>query len=181
MKQAESGRSLIEMLAVIGIIGVLSVGVITGVRWGLVSGGSFSLQADVESAAQQLQELCAWSNGWRDCSFTTDDIQEILPEDLTYSYPGDSFSLASSSVPVRVCRRLMNPLYTNWNEDLIERVVIDNCSGNDYCQCDGSGCYLRDDKVCSNAEGSCTEVPWDRTCGSSSMNSSVEMKFYVVK
>ena len=163
MKQAESGRSLIEMLAVIGIIGVLSVGIITGVRWGLVSGGSFSLQADVESAAQQVQELCAWSNGWSDCSYTSNDIQDILPENLGYSQSGNEFVLTASSVPVRVCRRLMNPLYTTWNQNLIKSIKIPGytCS---------SGCSI----------SSLTESTWRTACGGA-FGGDVTMEFYVVE
>ena len=171
MKQAESGRSLIEMLAVIGIIGVLSVGIITGVRWGLVSGGSFSLQADVESAAQQVQELCAWSNGWSDCSFTSDDIQDILPENLGYSKSdsGNEFVLTASSVPVRVCRRLMNPLYTTWNQNLIKSIRITGSGSSDTCS-NGNGCSI----------SSLTESTWRTACGGA-FGGDVTMEFYVVE
>ncbi len=169
MKQAESGRSLIEMLAVIGIIGVLSVGIITGVRWGLVSGGSFSLQADVESAAQQVQELCAWSNGWSDCSFTSDDIQDILPENLGYSKSdsGNEFVLTASSVPVRVCRRLMNPLYTTWNQNLIKSIKIPGSGSSYTCS---NGCSI----------SSLTESTWRTACGGA-FGGDVTMEFYVVE
>lgn len=167
MKQAESGRSLIEMLAVIGIIGVLSVGIITGVRWGLVSGGSFSLQADVESAAQQVQELCAWSNGWSDCSFTRNDIQDILPENLGYSQPDNEFVLTASSVPIRVCRRLMNPLYTTWNQNLIKSIKIPGSGG--YYTC-SNGCSI----------SSLTESTWRTACGGA-FGGDVTMEFYVVE
>lgn len=157
MKQAESGRSLIEMLAVIGIIGVLSVGIISTVRWGLVSGGAFSLQADVESAAQQLQELCAWNGSWGECGPQTTDLD--LPSSLTLKEGAVGILQTTETVPVRVCRRLLNPAYTNWSEDLIASISVGG-SANGVPLSDGI---------------------WQNACGGSSFGSPVTMEFTVVK
>ena len=164
MNQAESGRSLIEMLAVIGIIGVLSVGVISTVRWGLVSGGAFSLQADVESAAQQLQELCSWNNDWKDCSYNCPenncDIDKPASLKLVNTGENADGILTAENVPVRVCRRLLNPTYTNWSEDLIKSIAVGNGEAKDVPLPEGY---------------------WQGACGGACSTGSVTMKLYVLK
>lgn len=165
MNQAESGRSLIEMLAVIGIIGVLSVGVISTVRWGLVSGGAFSLQADVESAAQQLQELCSWNDDWPDCQYQCPDNNCDIdkPASLKLEKTGENADgiLTAENVPVRVCRRLLNPTYTNWSKDLIEEIT--------------TSAYT------SSIPIPLPENKWQDACGKSSFGKPVTMKFHVLK
>jgi len=167
MNQAESGRSLIEMLAVIGIIGVLSVGVVSTVRWGLVSGQTFSLQADVESAAQQLQELCSWNSSWEDCQPQSTDLD--LPKNFKVVVNGETDlelkvcqvdDECKGVVPVRVCRRLLNPTYTNWTEDLIESITVNSGSAIPLPLSDGI---------------------WKTACGSSSFAPAVTMEFTVIK
>lgn len=163
MNQAESGRSLIEMLAVIGIIGVLSVGVISTVRWGLVSGQTFSLQADVESAAQQLQELCSWNGDWDDCNAKTTDLD--LPSSLTLK-EGTGILQTTEAVPVRVCRRLLNPTYTNWTEDLVGSIYIVETGRSELIP------------IPDNDEG--REI-WKTACGTSAFGPPVTMEFTVIK
>lgn len=167
MNQAESGRSLIEMLAVIGIIGVLSVGVISTVRWGLVSGKTFSLQADVESAAQQLQELCSWNGDWDECNAKTTDLD--LPSSLTLKEEADGILQTTEAVPVRVCRRLLNPTYTNWTEDLVGsiKIIIPNGPTN-----------TKSIPIPDTDEG---RNYWKSACGTSASGSPVTMEFTVIK
>lgn len=123
MKQNESGRSLIEMLAVIGIIGVLSVGVVSGIRWGLVGGGSFKLQSEIESMAQQVQDLCAWE-GLEDCTIMEGDIE--LPTGWSIVTSGDYETqyIQVPNVKQRICRRFVNPFYVNWTQGTIERIQV---------------------------------------------------------
>ncbi len=154
MNQAESGRSLVEMLAVIGIIGVLSIGIISGIRWGVVSGGAFRLQNAVESAAQELQGLCAWNTDWDRCAPKANDFD--YSDELIFVDKTSYFEV--KNVSQRVCRRLLNPNYTTWTKGLIG-----------YVEVGGSSYSIPP-----------AEDAWRSICGGA-FGGDVSMKFYVEK
>lgn len=60
----EQGRSLVEMLAVVSIIGVLTVGAISAATYGLKSMNLASLYETVESTASGVSDLYSWSRAY---------------------------------------------------------------------------------------------------------------------
>jgi type II secretory pathway pseudopilin PulG len=56
----ESGRSLIEMLAVIGIISMITIGAISGMQYGMQTLHSSSAFDLVETAARDVLDLFSW-------------------------------------------------------------------------------------------------------------------------
>lgn len=60
----EQGRSLVEMLAVVCIIGVLTVGAISATSYGLKSMNLVSLYEAVESTASGVSDLYSWSRAY---------------------------------------------------------------------------------------------------------------------
>lgn len=60
----EQGRSLVEMLAVVCIIGVLTVGAISATSYGLKSMNLVSLYETVESTASAVSDLYSWSRAY---------------------------------------------------------------------------------------------------------------------
>lgn len=60
----EQGRSLVEMLAVVCIIGVLTVGAISATSYGLKSMNLVSLYETVESTASGVSDLYSWSRAY---------------------------------------------------------------------------------------------------------------------
>lgn len=135
MNQNESGRSMAEMMAVLGIIGTLTVGVLAGIRWGLVSGGAFKLQNDVEYAAQEVQELCAWNNSWDDCAASSGDVDNWPSSLSTNNFTsavedGEEYLVLKTKdkISVRQYRRMINAAYTTWAPGLLHKVVLSDCS-----------------------------------------------------
>ena len=60
----EQGRSLVEMMAVLCIIGVITVGAISATSYGLQSMNLVSLYETVESTARGVSDLYSWSRAY---------------------------------------------------------------------------------------------------------------------
>lgn len=60
----EQGRSLVEMLAVLSIIGVLTIGAISATTYGLKSMNLASLYETIESTASGVSDLYSWSRAY---------------------------------------------------------------------------------------------------------------------
>ena len=60
----EQGRSLVEMMAVLCIIGVITVGAISATSYGLQSMNLVSLYETVESTASGVSDLYSWSRAY---------------------------------------------------------------------------------------------------------------------
>ena len=61
MKQNENGRTLLEMLGVLAIIGVITVGAMSGLKFGTDSLRATALHEMVESTASGVADLYSWS------------------------------------------------------------------------------------------------------------------------
>ncbi len=60
----EQGRSLVEMLAVLSVIGVLTIGAISATTYGLKSMNLASLYETIESTASGVSDLYSWSRAY---------------------------------------------------------------------------------------------------------------------
>lgn len=62
----QSGRSMIEMLAVIAIMGIIVVSATIGINQGMVKYNSSKLHTDMQSIADDVYNLYNWSRGYPD-------------------------------------------------------------------------------------------------------------------
>lgn len=60
----QSGRSMIEMLAVIAIMGIIVVSATIGINQGMVKYNSSKLHTDMQSIADDVYNLYNWSRGY---------------------------------------------------------------------------------------------------------------------
>ena len=125
----QSGRSLLEMIAVVGIIGLLTVAGFSGLGGGTASMRATSAQYDIEEYAKRMIELNAWN---RDGSFTdgvdgTLDKSDLSGNLSNVSGNGNSFSFTYGSLSQRECRLL------------VDKKFAEVCPGN--CEADGNGAW----------------------------------------
>lgn len=139
----EQGRSLVEMLAVVCIIGVLTVGAISATSYGLKSMNLVSLYETVESTASGVSDLYSWSrayptDGMGDkianndiCDGCTADGNDAVTNEtpllkMTISpHDESSFTITLASheedttIPVDICNRLADFAWQNveWDEN----------------------------------------------------------------
>ena len=126
----ESGRSLVEMLGVLTIIGILGVGVISSVNFGMESMRIASVYDEVELTAQGVRDLYSWQRNYpsneqkadmrtkicangvfdRDCDSSVTDaaavstawgVLQVSPNNL------ESFTIELTGVPEKACTRLL--------------------------------------------------------------------------
>ena len=143
----EQGRSLVEMMAVICIIGVLTVGAISATSYGLQSMNLVSLYETVESTASGVSDLYSWSrayptDGMGDkianndicdgCEAVGDNAETsetpllkmtISPNDAASFYITLTPHDGESSIPFIVCSRLADFTWQN-----VEWVSPDSCT-----------------------------------------------------
>jgi len=120
----ESGRSLVEMLGVLTIIGVLGVGVISSVNFGMESMRVAAVYDEVEVTAQGVRDLYSWqrnypsdtasmrekicNNGVFDRDCTANHVVTTPWGNLEVSSGGDDhFMITLTNVPKRACERLL--------------------------------------------------------------------------
>ena len=61
----QSGRSMIEMLAVIAIMGIIVVSATIGINQGMVKYNSSKLHTDMQSIADDVYNLYNWTRGYQ--------------------------------------------------------------------------------------------------------------------
>ena len=59
----ESGRTMVEMMGVLAIIGVIMYGAIVGIGFGVDMYKVTATYNDLEKAAEDLKDLYSWSRG----------------------------------------------------------------------------------------------------------------------
>lgn len=80
----QSGRSMIEMLAVIAIMGIIVVSATIGINQGMVKYNSSKLHTDMQSIADDVYNLYNWSRGYpgKDSFMGTADLcgEDVFPD-----------------------------------------------------------------------------------------------------
>ena len=78
----QSGRSMIEMLAVIAIMGIIVVSATIGINQGMVKYNSSKLHTDMQSIADDVYNLYNWSRGYPGNIMTTTDlcVEDVFPD-----------------------------------------------------------------------------------------------------
>ena len=122
--QDESGRSMIEMLAVLSIMGVIMYGAIAGINFGIDMYKINATYNEVEELAQSIVDLYSWN---KQTPYSNLNIKTVCDND---AYPtcsndnqtmtnqwggrvivgkrddGNSFAIVYNSVPSIACERL---------------------------------------------------------------------------
>lgn len=63
-KRNESGRTMLEMLGVLAIIGIITYGAIAGINYGMSSYKVNQTYNEVQEIIQGIEDLYSWSNGY---------------------------------------------------------------------------------------------------------------------
>ena len=145
----ESGRSLVEMLGVLTIIGILGVGVISSVNFGMESMRIASAYDEVELTAQGVRDLYSWQRNYplpaqkadmkakicangifdRECDTAVADaaavptswgVLQVLPNNE------ESFTIELTGVPEKACTRLLAYQWKNVEPETTDCVEGDN-------------------------------------------------------
>ena len=118
----QSGRSLFEMIVVIGIVGLLTITAISGLGGGTANMKANALQYDIEEMAKRIIELNAWN---RDGTFDSCDVdRDEIANEIDAKLDNDNCKLTTPVLNEKVCNLLMSKPFTN-----VE------CENN--CNCDG--------------------------------------------
>ena len=145
----ETGRSLIEMLAVVSVMGVLVVGAMSALRFGTVSMQVSSVYDQIENVAAGVSDLYSWNRSYptaeqaaamgqrivksgdvcEGCVATSEGAEVELPwgldgDKMMIIRPGDAehFEIALPDVPKEVCLRLksMSWNYAEWHSPILD-------------------------------------------------------------
>ena len=78
----QSGRSMIEMLAVIAIMGIIVVSATIGINQGMVKYNSSKLHTDMQSIADDVYNLYNWSRGYPGSIMETPGLcdEDVFPD-----------------------------------------------------------------------------------------------------
>ena len=64
MNQNESGRTMLEMLGVLAIMGIIVYGAIAGINYGMSSYRVNQTYSDIQDIVQGIEDLYSWSKGY---------------------------------------------------------------------------------------------------------------------
>lgn len=103
----QSGRSMIEMLAVIAIMGIIVVSATIGINQGMVKYNSSKLHTDMQSIADDVYNLYNWSRGYPGNIMTTTGLcrEDVFPDgcnndDTTANNPfGGTYTVGIAECP----------------------------------------------------------------------------------
>lgn len=126
IKQNESGRTMLEMLGVLGIMGIIMYGAVSGINYGMGTYKINQIYNDVQEQIQAISDLYSWSRDYPDgekmtktaCAndvfsrgCTSNQLAGLHPygEGITINQidSGSSFSIQYSGIPKDACRRLL--------------------------------------------------------------------------
>ena len=176
---SQSGRSMVEMLGVLAIIGVLSVGGIMGYSYGM---DKWRANTTINDINLRTVDLISQLNrgGEPNLSAEWGDIGTAgYPITLNTSYAPNEYFITVENIPSKVCEIIMDTMpqtvhiWVNNAETDEENICNENelndmdfSLGNDF---KGSGCIASADcpetmPVC-NPEGQCEPYPDDDVCG----------------
>lgn len=168
----QSGRSMVEMLAVLGVIGTISVGVMTGIGYGLSRTQATVISTNVQRGIQDIQEMCSWEGGnYKNCFEDETTIKDFKDDDKSvrgnWKIVGEdgSFTVTIQNVPQRACRQMVNSEVTHWEDSGVSKITVDP-KGGDQVICEVaekgtiscSGCKTLTNGKCTWADA-CPTTP----------------------
>ncbi len=110
-KRIESGRSMVEMLGVLAIIGVLSVGGIMGYSYGMDKWRTNATVNDIN--LRRIDLMAQVENGNHNPSLEAwNDEKTLYPITLVFDADSDAPLIQVSGVPQRVCEMIVEDMET---------------------------------------------------------------------
>ncbi|MBP5343911.1 MAG: hypothetical protein J6Y85_02410 [Alphaproteobacteria bacterium] len=82
--QDESGRSMIEMLGVLSIMGVIMYGAVAGINFGIDMYKINATYNEVEELAQSIVDLYSWAKSYEGLSPTPTKASKVICENDAY-------------------------------------------------------------------------------------------------
>ena len=78
--QSESGRTMLEMLGVLGIMGIIMYGAVAGINYGMNTYKVNQVYTEVQEAIQGIEDLYSWSSKYTEDinKYATDPANEIF-------------------------------------------------------------------------------------------------------
>lgn len=64
IKTDESGRTMLEMLGVLGIMGIIMYGAVAGINYGMSTYKINQIYNEVQEAVQSIQDIYSWQRGY---------------------------------------------------------------------------------------------------------------------
>lgn len=78
IKTDESGRTMLEMLGVLGIMGIIMYGAVAGINYGMSTYKINQIYNEVQEAVQSIQDIYSWQRGYPE-SF---DLETLCQNDV---------------------------------------------------------------------------------------------------
>lgn len=139
LKQSQSGRTMLEMLGVLGIMGIIMYGAIAGINYGMSTYKINQTYNEVQEAIQAIQDLYSWNRRiYPTGEFTDKMCDNDIFTNCDGTQPknpfggdikvegikdGDSFKVIYRSVENADCNRLKE---MEWGSVLMDE---NSCSG----------------------------------------------------
>ena len=118
-KHSESGRTMLEMLGVLGIMGIIMYGAIAGINYGMSTYKINQTYNEIQEAIQGIQDLYSWSRSYDGLNISQvceNDIYTCISNTISNSFGGgisiepindnDSFKITYDAVDQASCNRL---------------------------------------------------------------------------
>lgn len=122
----ESGRSMVEMLGVLCIVGVLTIGAASVVQFGMRSYQATNLYSRIENAASDVSDRYSWKRTYPDkltqdlattLGGTYDDgkikVETPLGTMVVAAKDADGFTITVNGVPKSPCQQLQSMKWVN--------------------------------------------------------------------
>ncbi|MBR4927416.1 MAG: hypothetical protein IKY98_03715 [Alphaproteobacteria bacterium] len=172
--QIESGRSMVEMLGVLAVIGVLSIGGIAGYSYGMDKYRANETMNDINLRA--IDVITQISHGKEPNLSAEWGImgRAGYPITLNTDYAPSQYFIKVENVPLKVCRLIMDTMpeniniWVNENDNKCQKEL--NMMEFEYTGFVKQGCRTSaecriDTPVCNPDTGVCEPYPDDEACG----------------
>lgn len=123
----ESGRSMVEMLGVLCIVGVLTIGAASVVQFGMRSYQATNLYSRIENAASDVSDRYSWKRTYPADKLTQDlattlggtydngkiKVETPLGAMVVAANDADGFTITVNGVPKSPCQQLQSMKWVN--------------------------------------------------------------------
>lgn len=146
MKTDESGRTMLEMLGVLGIMGIIMYGAVAGINYGMSTYKINQIYNEVQEAVQSIQDIYSWQRGYNGinastlcqndvfvrCDSDSGEPKNVYEGDISVSAISDgaSFKVSYAGIDKEICYRLKE---MDWGTILMGTECTDEVNTIDFC------------------------------------------------